>query len=139
MVQVPKLNFQPRGIYAGEYKELSVLHAVRITESECLVLLTEKSKQGFQYSAIHRAFELIATAIRQELRYLKRITLPIRFFHAREVPQGENSCGWEVQEVVGDLAHEQFIYAKWTAAPDELKSEFIAALSSSALLLKKNP
>lgn len=131
------LKLRTRTVYAGSTAGITVFHAVQVEHNECRVLLTDPEVDGQASGNIFRAFEAIATVIRQELVYLRAIRLPLRFFHARRNFAGKAESLWELKEVTGLLNGEQFVFARWLEAPDELKGPFIEALDLWDLQLGK--
>lgn len=131
------LKLRTRTVYAGSATGITVFHAVQVAPRECRVLLTDPEVNGQASGNIFRAFEAIATVLRQELVYLRAIRLPLRFFHGRRNYSAREESSWELKEVAVLLNGEQFVFAQWLDAPDELKGPFIEALNSWDLQLDK--
>lgn len=131
-LQETKIAFSTRVVAFGFTEGLPVEVAVLSRTLDTWVVLRESVRRPGQSALLATYFEYIASSLRTELVYLKRLPEPLIFFHCTyEAGQGEDVVRWVFKEAKMGAERGGYAFARWDRAPQATQAELSAALSLS--------
>lgn len=118
-------EFLERKVPIGDSEALPFEMALVVTSEGTLVVLRETRTQVPRTPVLTACFEYIATVVHVEVAHVRRLPLPLRFFHCRyELAAGKVS--WSLREVLMHFRDDQYSMAQWKV-PDEATLEQLNA------------
>lgn len=99
---------------------------------ECTWVVVREARLPGHPPALHRCFEAVANAVRQELVFLKRQPDQLRFFHLYYEMRGDQGVHWSAREVLFIRRNDCYALGTWVSIRPEAWDQFNAAWNLSS-------
>ncbi len=119
-----RLRFLPDGLDGSVPYERGLLQV-----KDCLWVVVREARSKEGPPVLHRCFEGVANAIRQELVHLKGYPDELRFFHLYYEMTAREGVRWNAREVLFVRRDGQYTLGTWVTIRPETWAAFNAAWS----------